>query len=467
VLTKRTMPSLERVLTVRAVLIALAISVLLLAFFFAKYMIDTPHLRRATLQAEVDAIVQALPGGENPARWPQYRDYPNAYAFRVFERRGPPTRQLLASANQALLPLAGPAGRPASAADLDLTEGIRTLAAADGTPIEDGWMLTDHQDVAGHSYWAQVVMIGDPGWRWRTVIADEMMGHVVVPVLSIAPALTLAMLLSTRIALRPLRRIARQAAALGVAAGTGGRLTPLDAANLPLEFNAVVVAMNAMLARLERTLLLQKQFTSDAAHELRTPLAVLLLQIAELPPGPTVDAIRGELQGLGALVGQLLQLAQAEDAADAERRVVDLAGLARKVCEELAPVALARQQVIEFDAPEAAVPVSGHAALIETALRNLVDNALKYAPAGTAVAVGVDATVRVTVEDRGPGVRDEHKELVFNRFWRADRQRLEGAGIGLALVRRIAQLHGGDVHVEDRPGGGARFVLTLAPWRDG
>jgi signal transduction histidine kinase len=102
-----------------------------------------------------------------------------------------------------------------------------------------------------------------------------------------------------------------------------------------------------------------------------------------------------------------------------------------------------------------------HAALIETALRNLVDNALKYAPAGTTVKVDVDPSARIAVEDEGPGVPDAQKELVFNRFWRADRRGSEGAGIGLALVRRIAALHGASVHVEDRPGGGARFVLQF------
>jgi len=75
----------------------------------------------------------------------------------------------------------------------------------------------------------------------------------------------------------------------------------------------------------------------------------------------------------------------------------------------------------------------------------------------------VDAARRVIVDDRGPGVPDEHKNRIFERFWRAERRQPGGMGIGLALVRRVALLHGGDVRVEDRPGGGARFVLTFAP----
>ncbi len=145
-----------------------------------------------------------------------------------------------------------------------------------------------------------------------------------------------------------------------------------------------------------------------------------------------------------------------------QRDSVDVGAVARKVCEELAGSALARRQEIEFDAPDNLMPVLGHPALIETAIRNVVDNALKYAAAGTTINVRVDPASRVTVEDRGPGVADAHKELVFNRFWRGDRRRGTGAGIGLALVRRIAQLHGGDASVTDREGGGARFMLSFA-----
>ena len=346
-------------------------------------------------------------------------------------------------------------------AEPQISEGFVRLPGPDDQENSDRWLFTDHEDVKNRSYWLQVIMVGDPAWRWRAVIADEMLDHVVVPVLSIVPALALAMWLTTRFALRPLERIARQAAALGAAVGTGGKLAPLATENLPLEFYQVVQAINAMLARLEHTLSLQKQFAADAAHELRTPLAVLLLQIDDMPPGPASDTMRDGLRGLGTLVNQLLQFAQAEDAVATHREPVDVGAIARKACEELAATALTRGQELEFDAPDNLMPLLGHPALIETAIRNVIENAMKFAPAGTAIAVNVDPASRVTVEDRGPGVPDEQKELIFNRFWRADRRHSKGAGIGLALVRRIAQLHGGDVRIEDREGGGARFVLSF------
>jgi len=136
--------------------------------------------------------------------------------------------------------------------------------------------------------------------------------------------------------------------------------------------------------------------------------------------------------------------------------------VARKACEDPAAAAVLRSVLIEFDAPEAAVSLPGNAALIDIAVRNVVDNAIRHAPAGSDVSVAVTPAGTVTVDDRGPGVPENQKELIFDRFWRADRSRT-GAGIGLSLVRRVARLHGGDARVEDRPGGGARFVLAFAP----
>ncbi len=461
-------PTLARILAVRTAMVAVGVSLLLTAFVFGRYTLDTPNLRRTTLQLDVQRILGELRKGADPSHLYPYRQYPRAYGFRVFDRRLPQTRKLIAEANAQLFPaLRQLAPEVGAVAEPDITEGFGLLPGSDGSSAADRWVLTDHEDVKGLSYWVQVVMVGDPAWRWWPVIAGEMLDHVLVPFIVAVVPLSLAMLFTVRFALRPLDRIAHQAAALGVAVGSGDKLAPLAAAHLPFEFHQVVTAINAMLARLEHTLSLQKQFTADAAHELRTPIAVLLLQLDELPPGPEADSIRDGLRGLGMLVNQLLQFAQAEDAVAGQREPVDIAAVARKVCEELASTALANRQLIEFDAPDRLQPVAGHPALIETAIRNVVDNALKYAGAGTTITVSVDPASLVTVEDRGPGVSDQHKELVFSRFWRGDRRRGKGAGIGLALVRRIAQLHGGEARVEDRPGGGARFVLSFTRPRQG
>ena len=141
---------------------------------------------------------------------------------------------------------------------------------------------------------------------------------------------------------------------------------------------------------------------------------------------------------------------------------IDVAALARKVSEEAVVEAVAKRQLIEFFCADEAMIVRGSGALIEIAIRNLVYNALKYSPSQTTVTVRIDPGPVVTVEDRGPGIPPEHRDNVFERFWRMSERTGNGAGVGLALVRRIAQLHDGSIRLEDRPGGGARMILSFA-----
>jgi signal transduction histidine kinase len=295
------------------------------------------------------------------------------------------------------------------------------------------------------------------------VIETELIDHVVVPIGVIVPLMTLAAFFTVRQTLRPLSRVASQAEALGRAVRAGRPLQPLSIQGLPREIVDVVVAINAMLERLETSFLSQKQFTADVAHELRTPLAVLRLQVSDLSTTAPAEQMIAELDALGALVNQLLRLAQAEDAMLAAQKPVDLRAVSRKVCEELAALAVQRRQTIEFDAPQQKVVISGQVDLVDIAVRNVVDNALKASPQDSTVAVTVSRDGTVAVEDRGPGIPDRHKQAIFTRFWRADPRRSSGAGIGLALVKRIVELHGGDVRVEDRAGGGACFVLAFGP----
>jgi signal transduction histidine kinase len=442
-------------------LAALSVSVLLVVGFILRYMLDVSELRRLTLEAEADDIAMAVRAGHDPSAWPQYRDYPMAYAFRAVDKRLPAGHRTIAAANADLLPAlppgtAGDGREPMGSLD----ESFGPITASDPGQQHDRWMLTTREQVDGGSYWIQVAMVGDPAWRWRRIISIELLAHVLVPVGIIVPALTIAMLIATRHALRPLSRIALHARALGRSVASGTSLTPLPQRGLPREFTEVVAALNAMLARLETSLMQQRQFASDAAHELRTPLAVLRLQIAELPPGPVVQRLDEELADLAKLVNQLLRFAQAEEAMSAERRSFDIRSVVRKVCEDLAPAAVARNQVLELDGPEQ-VLVSGHPDLLDVAIRNIIDNAIKMSPPHTTISIAVDRRGSVVVDDSGPGVPDAQKDRIFDRFWRADRRRADSSGIGLALVRRIAQLHGGDVRVQNRPQGGARFLMTL------
>ncbi len=461
--TRRGKRTLARVLAIEMALVTLAVSLALIASTAAYYLLDKAELRRLTLEMQVHRIADAISRGEDPAIWPLYKAYPRSYAFRVFDHRQAWQRKVVAEANAELLALVG-AEIGVSDDGEDFVSRVSSAAATDldgdGAP-ENIWVMTGRGEVGGQAYWVQAAMVDDPAWQWTGVLGRELLDHVAVPMLFIVPALMLAVYVATRRALRPLTRVARQARELGSAVASGRPFAPLAGEGLPLEFDGVVTGVNAMLAKLDRSLTLQKEFTSDVAHQLRTPLAVLLLEVSALPADATRDRIKQELGDLTDLVNELLRFAQAEDAMARQCHPVDIAGATRKVCEDLADAAFGADKQIELDAPDKGAVVPGHPALIDAAIRNLVDNAIKLSPPRSTISVSVDAGRKIVVEDRGPGVPDGHKQLIFERFWRADGRRAPGNGIGLALVRRIAFLHGGDVRVEDRPGGGARFVMTL------
>jgi len=459
--------TLSHLLAIEMFFVALGVSIALIALTAAYYMLDKQELRRLTLEMQVRHVVDAIRRGDDPASWQFYKAYPRSYGFRVFDHRQAWQRKVIAEANIELLTsLEVGSGSPGVGAGKDLVSGVTSIAAGDingdGEP-DNIWLMTGRGEVGDHVYWVQAAMVDDPAWQWIGVLGQELLDHVALPILFIVPALMLAVYFVTRRALRPLTRVARQASELGEAVASGQPFAPLSDEGLPREFDGVVTGINAMLAKLDRSLTLQKDFTSDVAHQLRTPLAVLLLEVSALPPGAARDRVKQEIGELADLVNQLLRFAQAEDSMARQRYAVDIAGTARKVCEDLAGAAFGAEKWIEFDAPEGGTIVSGHPALIDAAIRNIVDNAVKLSPPHSTISVSVDAERKVIVEDRGPGVPDAQKELIFERFWRADGRQAPGSGIGLALVRRIAFLHGGDVHVEDRPGGGARFVMTLSP----
>lgn len=472
-LSPRRPTSLSNILAIRMITVSISVSLLLAAIFFVRYISDTPHLREATLRANTLAIANALVAGQDPAQLPLYRDHPDVYGFRVFDRRLLATRHILAAANTRWLPAVqrltsadtGTLGRKALATvGTDLLEGFERLIPPNADFHGHALSLLIHRVVLGkHKYWIQAYMIGDPAWAGLPIIIGKLVSHVLFPVLFLVPALTLAMFLTVRGALGPLRRLAQEASQIGGAVARGQALAPVSEHGMAQEFADVAGAINAMLEKLERSLLLQKQFASDAAHELRTPLAVLLLEASRLPAGASRERIKADLKDLSALVNELLRFAQAEDAMWQELSDVDVAAVARNVCEEAAVEAIGRRQELELDCAIEPMLARGSATLIEIAIRNIVENALKYSPPGSTVNIRVEPGPVVIVEDDGPGISPDQRDRVFDRFWRTNASLASGTGVGLALVRRIAQLHSGDVFLESGATGGTRVVLILAP----
>ncbi|HEY8032867.1 MAG TPA: HAMP domain-containing sensor histidine kinase, partial [Methylocella sp.] len=261
--------------------------------------------------------------------------------------------------------------------------------------------------------------------------------------------------------LRPLSRIAERARELAIEADSGAPLQELRMEELPREALDLVAAINVLLQKLESMLEQQKQFTDNAAHELRTPLAALLLQISCLQPSEPIERLKSDVAVLCRLVDQLLRLAQAEQLAKAGFRLHDLREIARAACEEMAVLATAQSRLLELEEPPTPVLTSCNAEFIQIAIRNVIENALRAAPVGSTVRIVVNELAEIEVSDCGAGIPDAQKPLVFQRYWTQRRRSSEGAGIGLALVQRIVDLHGGEARVEDRPGGGASVTLSF------
>jgi signal transduction histidine kinase len=240
----------------------------------------------------------------------------------------------------------------------------------------------------------------------------------------------------------------------------------LGEAGLPSEVRPLVRAINKALDRLERGFRLQRDFTADVAHELRTPLSVMRLRVDTLTDPRAAEGLRSDLEVMARVVNQLLALAELESA-PLEPATADLAVVAERVVRHLAPAAIARRRELALiGAGEPNLVRAGPGAVFQ-ALRNLVENALSHTPEGTAVEVRLEPGGVAHVLDAGPGVPEGERELVFERFWRRDRQRGSGAGLGLAIVARIAAAHGGAVGVQEAPGGGADFVLRFQPAGEG
>ena len=288
-------------------------------------------------------------------------------------------------------------------------------------------------------------------------LADQFfvrVGWLLIPGVGLLLAVSL---LSIRAELRPIEHVAAVAETIGPHS-SGVRLPDRF---VPREILPLIDTVNRGLERLERTLAAQREFTADAAHELKTPLAVMRAQIDAMKPDEDVAALRGDVERMSRLVTQLLRLAEADQLAVPPDARADLAALARETTAALVPLALARGRSLALDGAHAPVWVRGLDAPLAQTIRNLVENALKHTPPGSRVELRVTPTGALLVRDHGPGVHGRDRAHVFKRFWRKDRRAEDGAGLGLAIAAKIVEAHGGHVSVGEAEGGGAVFAIDL------
>lgn len=321
---------------------------------------------------------------------------------------------------------------------------------------------TRRVNVGTHPFWISVAISGHGFRPFVPVIFNEIRFHVIFPLLLLSLMFLLLNFSVVRSTLKPLRATIAAVDRIDPAQVA----TRIEAEASSREVQALVTSVNAMLERIERSVRALKDFAGDAAHELRTPLAVMMLRIGRLPDGPEKTKLVADAQGMKRLVNQMLDMSHATALElDPDIRA-DLCVIARDVVADLTPLAVAHGRSIMFQDGGAAV-VRGHGEALGRALRNLVENALSHTPPGTIVEVSAGPGPQCAVRDHGPGIPADRRDAVLERFHRLDESRADGAGLGLAIVSTIMHLHGGEVQIEDAPGGGALIRLVFPGYETG
>jgi two-component system sensor histidine kinase TctE len=303
----------------------------------------------------------------------------------------------------------------------------------------------------------------------RATLVTEILLAMVAPQLALLAVALFFSWFTVAQGLKPLTALADAIEARGQS-----NLTPVPELHLPKEARVLVSKINDLLARLERALYSQRRFVADAAHQLRTPLAAVLLHTERAERAVDLKSEQQALRGLHASVAraarlshQLLALARAEPGAAPEPTLtlIDLVAVARGIGEEWIPRALARQIDFGFVEPGGPVMVRGHPGLLGELMSNLIDNALRYCAPHSRVTLSVEAlpVPALVVEDDGPGIPAEEREKIFERFYRLSGASADGCGLGLAIVKEIATVHHALARVgPGRDGRGARFTVEFA-----
>ena len=270
-------------------------------------------------------------------------------------------------------------------------------------------------------------------------------------------AILVVIYFTVRSALKPLKAVSNEAAAI----------TPnsfdirLPTVGVPAEIRPMVQAMNQALDRLQTGYRAQQEFTANAAHEIRTPLAVLRAHLEAGGDSTTPQALLPDLARLERIVAQLLKLSQMDNLSLDDFSTVDLHKIAVESAAQLAPLAInSGKDLAVTGVPKAYV--LGNETVLSAAVCNLLENAIFYSTGGCDIEIRIsDSPASISVLDRGPGVSQGDSANLFKRFWRGSDNRQSGAGLGLSIVAMIARAHDGQVSVANRNSGGAAFTISF------
>jgi two-component system sensor histidine kinase QseC len=341
--------------------------------------------------------------------------------------------------------------RSASAPETRLSE--RDEGYADAVIDGKRWRIFSRRDESGR----YVVQVGER-YELRDELAESVAGHLMHPLAVALPVLALLIWFAVGAGLAPLGRLAAE-----VGRRAPDNLAPLEESRTPREVRPLLGALNTLFARLRALLEQERRFTADAAHELRTPLAAVKTQaqvaLGAVDAEERARALAHVVTGTDRaahLVEQLLMLARLDpQTALAQARPASLRDLAAECVAAQAPAAAQKNVGVGLAAEDDGL-IAGDSTLLAVLLRNLVDNAVRYSPAGGEIEVSIgreDGTVVLRVTDNGPGIPEAERSRVFERFYRVLGSGEEGSGLGLSIVKRIADLHRASIALAAGPGG--------------
>lgn len=409
---------------VLAVVVSVWLATALATWLDARHELDElldGHLAQAAALLVVQA--QDMDDDDRRIEAPTLHRYAPKVAFQVFHQN----RLVLRSANAPADAMTAP-GKPFEA-------GLQTVEIGG-----EAWRIFSAQGTERDVQ----VYVGEE-MRSRASILWAVLRSMLWPMALALPLLGLAVWWAVSLGVGPLRRLGHT-----LAERQPQSLAPLTLDGAPLEMAPVVDALNGLFERIGLLLESERRFTADAAHELRTPIAAIRTQ-AQVAMGEPDAALRrhalqGTLEGCDRairLVEQLLTLARLEGVAAPDMAAVDLRALGQRAVAEVASKAIAKQQILEFDA-DAPCSVPGNETLLAVLVRNLVDNAVRYSPPGARVKVALrqqTGQVVLSVEDSGPGLDAADLTRLGERFFRVPGSAESGSGLGWSIVQRIAAVH--------------------------
>ncbi len=412
------------------------LGILFLVAFFAAGLLpfvvdrdERSEMAAKILQQDLDSLASAIRVAADAKVEVDFPANPD-FAYRVLDAQG----AVLAGSDS-------PSPPPALPADKVEMETARAWIA---TPNGSLTLEVTAEHMSMQSFWMGAVV----EWLSELVqlLLPVLVGAMIIGVLTI------------RSSLAPLARLAREAA----------RFSPrsmelrLSDDRLPRELVPLVSSVNAALDRLEEGFRHQREFTADAAHELRTPLAVISAHVDTLADRKVALALKQDIAAMRRLIDQLLAVAELDAIPFQPPVPTDLSALTGELAAQMAPLALEAGRSIAVLGIEQPVRIQAHPDALWRAIRNLVENAIQHAPVGSAVEIEVTSAPAIHVRDRGPGMSPADRARATERFWRANRNRQGGAGLGLNIVDRIARAEGGRLIIADRPEGGADIALSFA-----